>query len=52
MVNMPHMAATLIYHLLEGFDDHKPKGHHSHRGTDEREYNFEGVDELVAQILE
>ena len=32
--------------VIVGFDNHKPKGHHFHHGS-EKFYNFEGVDKLI-----
>jgi len=36
--------------VLIGFDNHKPKGHHVHFGTQEQAYKFSGVDSLIDEF--
>ena len=38
--------ATRSGHVLVGYDNHRPKGHHRHFGGKERPYNFKGFDKL------
>ena len=33
-----------------GFDNHKPKGHHFHKGSNEERYNFVSQDALVVEF--
>ncbi|MGE0175277.1 MAG: DUF6516 family protein [Oligoflexales bacterium] len=33
--------------VIVGFDNHKPKSHHVHRGKLEKPYDFQGIDQLV-----
>lgn len=38
--------------ILVGYDNHHPKGHHRHYGTQQQEYEFNGVEKLIADFLE
>lgn len=36
--------------VLIGYDNHRPKGHHKHVGTEGRIYIFRGIDTLISDF--
>ncbi|HXH73846.1 MAG TPA: DUF6516 family protein [Bacteriovoracaceae bacterium] len=38
--------------IVVGFDNHHPKGHHMHIGSEESEYSFESVDRLIKDFFD